>query len=73
MQDTASTEATAAAADEAEVVTVAEAVAGWLGAQRINPTTLTAALAPWSPALVVAMCGRSAMGGGAARPGPRSW
>ncbi|QBJ96751.1 hypothetical protein ERC79_12815 [Rhodococcus sp. ABRD24] len=49
MQDTLKKEATQAAADEAGVVTVAQAVERWLAAQRINPATLaayTAALAP---------------------------
>lgn len=49
LQETVSAEAVAAAADEAGVVTVAEAVERWLATQRINPTTraaYTAALAP---------------------------
>lgn len=49
LQDKLKEEAVQAAADEAGVVTVAEAVERWLAAQRINPTTLaayTAALAP---------------------------
>ncbi|SDC55553.1 Site-specific recombinase XerD [Rhodococcus tukisamuensis] len=49
LQDKLQQEAAQAAADEAGVVTVAEAVERWLAAQRINPTTLaayTAALAP---------------------------
>ncbi|MBU4616209.1 hypothetical protein IM877_15950 [Rhodococcus sp. GG48] len=49
MQNAIKMEATQAAADEAGVVTMAEAVERWLAAQRISPTTLaayTAALAP---------------------------
>ncbi|WP_438472805.1 tyrosine-type recombinase/integrase [Rhodococcus erythropolis] len=49
LQDKLTKEAAQAAADEAGVVTVAQAVERWLAAQRINPTTLeayTAALAP---------------------------
>jgi integrase len=49
LQETVSAEAVAAAADEAGVVKVSEAVERWLASQRINLTTLaayTAALAP---------------------------
>jgi len=49
LQETMSTEAVAAAADEAGVVTVSEAVERWLASQRIKLTTraaYTATLAP---------------------------
>lgn len=49
LQDTLKKEATQVAADEAGVVTVAQAVERWLAAQRINPTTLAAYTAALSP------------------------
>ena len=49
MQDTLKKEATQVAADEAGVVTVAQAVERRLAAQRINPTTLAAYTAALSP------------------------